>query len=93
MLSEKVKVKSGESGMSISFNPAKSKSARVNSGRNYYRTKEIWYCKNCEEEHKKQTAGFPVGKVIWWTVLFPFAFTVWLFKLPFKMLGKKTNQE
>jgi len=39
-----VKVKSGTSGMSISFNPQRQKSARINSGRNYYRHVSKWEC-------------------------------------------------
>jgi len=39
-----VKVKSGTSGMSISLNPQRKKSARIHSGRNYYRHVSKWEC-------------------------------------------------
>ena len=53
MYSEKIKVEVGRSGMSASFNPSRKKSGRIHSGRSYYRTKEIWYCINCEEVHQQ----------------------------------------
>ena len=53
MYSEKIKVEVGRSGMSASFNPSRKKSGRIHSGRNYYRTKEIWYCINCAAEHEE----------------------------------------
>ena len=40
------KVKTGNSGYSASFNPQRKKSIRINSGRNYYRTKTFWECKD-----------------------------------------------
>jgi tellurite resistance protein len=46
-MSQKViEVKSGKSGISVSFNPQRKQSLRVNSGRNYYRKKTIWVCKD-----------------------------------------------
>ena len=39
------KIKTGKSGRSYSVN--KRGSARVFSGRNYYRFKDVWVCNNC----------------------------------------------
>ena len=45
------KVNSGRSGLGYSFNPQRSKSVRINSGRNYYRNKTIWICDDCWPSH------------------------------------------
>ena len=54
MYSDEVSVKSGKSGFSAGISPfskSKGKNLRVNTGRNYYRQKTIWYCENCKVKH------------------------------------------
>lgn len=98
MNSQVTKVKSGNSGTSFSFNPQRSKSLRISSGRNYYRKKEIWYCDNCISEHERQNAifgGIISGffRLIWWTFFFPFAFTVWIIKRVINKNKKVIDEE
>lgn len=65
------KVNSGQSGTGFSFNPQRSKSIRVNSGRKYYRNKTIWICDDCWPSHQtgKAFGGIMrlmfMGLIIW----------------------------
>ena len=77
MLSDKVKVNTGNSGIGFSFNPARKKSVRISSGRNYYRTKQIWYCKDCEVAHRKEHYSWGL---LGWLMALPFKITYWFFK-------------
>tara|TARA_E500000178_G_C16729765_1_gene621002 strand:+ start:118 stop:534 length:417 start_codon:yes stop_codon:yes gene_type:complete len=87
MLSDKVKVNTGHSGMGFSFNPAREKSMRISSGRNYYRTKQIWYCKDCEAKHREEHYSWGL---FGWLLALPFKLPYWLIKytyfVPLKFL-------
>tara|TARA_B100001964_G_C13952509_1_gene473946 strand:- start:62 stop:610 length:549 start_codon:yes stop_codon:yes gene_type:complete len=47
------KRRSGSSGFGFSFNPARKKSVRIQSGRRYYSRKNIWVCRKCLGQHKE----------------------------------------
>lgn len=62
-------VNSGHSGLGISFNPQKSESARILSGRKYYRNKTIWICDGCWPTYKKSKMNRRIGKLIIWSLI------------------------
>jgi len=51
MHSEEITYNSGHSGISFSFG---GKCPRMNTGRQYYRNKTIWYCKDCSDNTPKK---------------------------------------
>ena len=56
-------VNSGQSGTGFSFNPQRSKSVRVNSGRKYYRNKTIWICNDCWPSYKSRENSWSLIKL------------------------------
>jgi ABC-type glutathione transport system ATPase component len=56
-------VNSGHSGL------GKSGSARILSGRKYYRNKTIWICDGCWPTYKKSKMNRRIGKLIIWSLI------------------------
>ena len=69
-----IKVQTGSSGSSVSFN-ARGKGGRIYSGRKYYRNKTVWTCDEC------LSAAWTVSpvwrKILLWTTVA--VAVIWLF--------------
>ncbi len=75
MRKERVSKKSGRSGFSFSIPVSGSASkSRLNTGRNYYRTRDVWICNDCPTP-----LAMKLGKVwrllIWAVIIFFVALT------------------